>query len=215
METLVGTQAGIQCPVCLLKKFLKLKFKSDCRLKWFPIPDIFSLQQVNIHIDRQSNSIVNFIECLLGWRLQRFWKNFDRSAVCRHLLTFTIIYVKIFFSRQIQIFLQQELFSFNQLISKAHESGYFWNSILFTRIGLSSVHTKPMNLLIETALFWNCSTERFWAPFRFVWKCCKNCNLICRTDWLIWFNCRLSFKFTSSEVLIGVEINTSLKGNHS
>ena len=141
METLVGTQAGIQCPVCLLKKFLKLKFKSDCRLKWFPIPDIFSLQQVNIHIDRQSNSIVNFIECLLGWRLQRFWKNFDRSAVCRHLLTFTIIYVKIFFSRQIQIFLQQELCSFNQLISKAHvpdifETVYFLHesdSVPFTR----------------------------------------------------------------------------------
>ena len=41
-------------------------------------------------------------------------------------------------------------------------------------------------------------------------------RLIIYTDWLIRFNCRLSFKFTSSEALIGVyvEMNTSLEGNH-
>ena len=33
METLMATQDGIQCPVYLLKKFLKLKLKSDFRLK--------------------------------------------------------------------------------------------------------------------------------------------------------------------------------------
>ena len=50
----------------------------------------------------------------------------------------------------------------------------------------------------------------------------KNCpdssshglRLIIYTDWFIRFNCRLSFKFTSSEVLIDVEMNTSLEGNH-
>ena len=34
METLMGTLDGSQCPVCLLKKFLKLKLKRDFRLKW-------------------------------------------------------------------------------------------------------------------------------------------------------------------------------------
>ena len=34
METLMATQDGIQYPVYLLKKFLKLKLKSDFRLKW-------------------------------------------------------------------------------------------------------------------------------------------------------------------------------------
>ena len=34
METLMAKQDGIQCPVYLLKKFLKLKLKSDFRLKW-------------------------------------------------------------------------------------------------------------------------------------------------------------------------------------
>ena len=33
METLMVTQDGIQCPVYLLKKSLKLKLKSDFRLK--------------------------------------------------------------------------------------------------------------------------------------------------------------------------------------
>ena len=33
METLMATQDGSQCPVYLLKKFLKLKLKSDFRLK--------------------------------------------------------------------------------------------------------------------------------------------------------------------------------------
>ena len=33
METLMGTLDGSQCPVCLLKKFLKLKLKRDFRLK--------------------------------------------------------------------------------------------------------------------------------------------------------------------------------------
>ena len=33
METLMATQDRIQCPVYLLKKFLKLKLKSDFRLK--------------------------------------------------------------------------------------------------------------------------------------------------------------------------------------
>ena len=33
METLMAEQDGIQCPVYLLKKFLKLKLKSDFRLK--------------------------------------------------------------------------------------------------------------------------------------------------------------------------------------
>ena len=33
METLMGTLDGIQCPGSLLKKFLKLKLKSDFRLK--------------------------------------------------------------------------------------------------------------------------------------------------------------------------------------
>ena len=33
METLMAKQDGIQCPVYLLKKFLKLKLKSDFRLK--------------------------------------------------------------------------------------------------------------------------------------------------------------------------------------
>ena len=34
METLMATQDLIQCPVYLLKKFLKLKLKRDFRLKW-------------------------------------------------------------------------------------------------------------------------------------------------------------------------------------
>ena len=33
METLIATQDGSQCPVYLLKKFLKLKLKRDFRLK--------------------------------------------------------------------------------------------------------------------------------------------------------------------------------------
>ena len=33
METLMATQDGSQCPVYLLKKFLKLKLKRDFRLK--------------------------------------------------------------------------------------------------------------------------------------------------------------------------------------
>ena len=33
LETLMATQDGIQCPVYLLKKFLKLKLKRDFRLK--------------------------------------------------------------------------------------------------------------------------------------------------------------------------------------
>ena len=33
METLMAIQDGIQCPVYLLKKFLKLKLKSEFRLK--------------------------------------------------------------------------------------------------------------------------------------------------------------------------------------
>ena len=33
LETLMGTLDGSQCPVCLLKKFLKLKLKRDFRLK--------------------------------------------------------------------------------------------------------------------------------------------------------------------------------------
>ena len=34
LETLMAKQDGIQCPVYLLKKFLKLKLKRDFRLKW-------------------------------------------------------------------------------------------------------------------------------------------------------------------------------------
>ena len=39
-------------------------------------------------------------------------------------------------------------------------------------------------------------------------------RLIIYTDWFIRFNCLFSFKVTSSEVLIVVEMNTSLEGNH-
>ena len=41
-------------------------------------------------------------------------------------------------------------------VRRPHESGYFWNSILsFTRIGLSSFHTKPVNSDTDTVFSWN------------------------------------------------------------
>ena len=41
-------------------------------------------------------------------------------------------------------------------VRRPHESGYFWNSILsFTRIGLSSFHTKPVNPDTDTVFSWN------------------------------------------------------------
>ena len=48
------------------------------------------------------------------------------------------------------------------LRSRLHESGYFWSRIFFYT-NRPFVHTKPMNLLTETASFLNCAPELFKA----------------------------------------------------
>ena len=44
-------------------------------------------------------------------------------------------------------------------LATSHEPGYFWNRILFFNTNPPSVSTKQVNLVTETALFWNRSPE--------------------------------------------------------